>query len=147
MNNQETIIRENYIATELLKIALLQQDGILVGKFAWKIFANAQKLKDLEKQIKYYRIALKGFKDAQNEAGHAKTWKNLLKAGKLAKTETLLPLQAEIWEDYGNFLLQQQTPTSKVAKYFEKARKIYIKLNNTEKVAVLDHYIQSIGTQ
>ncbi|MHA1620439.1 MAG: hypothetical protein ACTSVZ_14270, partial [Promethearchaeota archaeon] len=131
LNNQETLIRENYILTELLKIAKLQEDAILVGRFALKILANAQKLKDLKKQIKYYRIALDGVISAQNDPGRDKTWKLLIKAGKRAKTEELLPLQAEIWEDYGKFLLQQMKATStseptskgstaKISKYFAK---------------------------
>ncbi len=153
LKNQETIIRENYIVAELLKIAMLQQDGILARKFARKILSNAQKLKDLKKQIKYYRIAIQGFIDSQNETELDKAWKMLLKAGKGAKTEELLPLQADILVDYGKFLLKKQEQdqaqtsgikSSKIIKYFEKAKKIYQKIDNEDKVATLEKQLQSI---
>lgn len=146
LNNQETLIRESYIYTELLKVALIQKDFIRADKFAWGILKNAQKITDLEKKLKYLQYARDGFFDSKNTTGLEKAWKIMLKVAKRTKDEELFKTKAEIYETYGKYLMKEQGKSKTVVKYLSKALKIFTQIKLQKKVESLQILIKSVNS-
>ncbi|MCF2139805.1 MAG: hypothetical protein K9W44_07115 [Candidatus Lokiarchaeota archaeon] len=164
LKNQETLIRDCFISSEMTKLYLLQKKKILVDKTAWRIFKNAKNLEDKQKAVKYLTIAQEFFKNSENLSGEEKTWKALLKILKKnwandtkikhedAKTKKIDistiydKIRAEKYNAYGDFLLNRSKKPnlSNIRKYWKKSAVLYHKLHLEKKAKAVEKKIMSV---
>lgn len=145
LKNQETLIRDCFISLEMTKLYLLKKQTIMAEKNLWRILKNTQKLEDLQKAIKYLLQIRDIFLQLQNHEGFNQAWKKLLQIAKKGKTDDLIPICADIYEQYGDFLNQiaRKNPEDsnkqkkKAIKNWKKAEKLYIKAKMEKKAEKL----------
>ena len=152
LNNQETLIRDCFISTEISKLYIYQKNKILAEKNLWRILKNTKKLEDIKKAIKYLLQIRDFFIQLDNQEGIKQTWKMLLKIATKGKEEDLVPIRAEIYEQYGRFLVknERQNPHNalkqkkRAKKYWKKAILLYNRAKLSKKTKKLEKLIDKL---
>lgn len=145
LKNQETLIRENFITSELIKIALLQKNTIQAESFAWKLYKNSCKLTDANKRIKYHRLSRDLFLETKNVDGIEKNFKQLLKIVSKGKDQDFMKTKAEIFEEYGTYLMRVEAKSAQIVKYLKKAKDLYEKLTFSANVQKIEQLLKKIS--
>ena len=138
LKSDTQLLRRNLFTLDLVHTSLKLQLPIEAERYALRILKATDKLDIVEKKFTYYKEIKDVFLELNNFKGYQKSIAKIIKL--LKKYPKIWPDKqelAEIYLEYGNFLLERVKNKENAQKFYQKALKLYENAQNDEKIKLI----------